>query len=279
MPSPPRDRLDRTVSSTTSLAVIGPGRVGWAMFDAVSTLAGWTVSEPLGRHSDRAPLAAVDLVLLTVPDRFLPAVAATVPLGPVVAHVSGASGLEVLDPHRRRGSAHPLMTLPDRRIGARRLLDRCPFAVSGDPLVGRLVDDLGGEKFAIAEADRALYHATAVVCSNHVVTLLAQAERLANRLGVDPGLFHPLTRAAIADVERIGARAALTGPAVRGDWTTITRHLEELPDSERPLYVALAQAAAELGDQHFPLGPVAPVDRRRSTVGDDADGAGPTPLR
>lgn len=235
-----------------SLALIGPGRVGWAMFDAVSTLNGWTVAEPLGRERDSSPLATVDLVLLTVPDRHLAAVATTVPLGPVVAHASGASGLEVLDPHPRRGSAHPLMTLPDRRVGGQRLVDRCPFAVAGDPLVHQLVHDLGGEGFTIAERDRVLYHATAVVCSNHVVALLAQGERLAARLGVDPELFHRLTAAALADVDRLGSRAALTGPAVRGDWTTIAHHLDVLPDAERALYLALARAAAALGDQEFP---------------------------
>lgn len=235
-----------------ALAIVGPGRVGWALHDAVSTLDDWSVEEPLGRGDDRGPLARADLVMLAVPDRLIAAVARGVPVGPVVAHLSGATGFAELEPHEHRGSAHPLMTVPDRRTGAERLLDRCPFAVAGHPLVGRLVVDLGGQPFSVAESDRPLYHATAVIAANHVVAILAQAERIAGLLGLDPRLFNRLTTAAVADADRLGARAALTGPAVRGDWPTIEGHLTALPPDEHDLYLAVARAAADLGDHPLP---------------------------
>ena len=47
------------------------------------------------------------LVVLCVPDRSIPEVAATVEPGPWVAHVSGGTPLTALDPHRRRFSVHP----------------------------------------------------------------------------------------------------------------------------------------------------------------------------
>lgn len=235
-----------------ALAIVGPGRVGWALHDAVSTLEDWSVEEPLSRRDDRGPLTRADLVMLAVPDRLIADVARSVPVGPVVAHLSGATGLAELEPHRHRGSAHPLMTVPDRRIGAERLLDRCPFAVAGHSLVRRLVADLGGEPFSVADSNRSLYHATAVIAANHVVTLLAQAERLAGLLGLGPRVFNRLAAAAIADSERVGARAALTGPAVRGDWPTIEGHLTALPPVEHELYLAVSRAAAELGDRPFP---------------------------
>ena len=48
----------------------------------------------------------------------------------------------------------------------------------------------------------------------------------------------PLTRAAVDDVAALGAGAALTGPARRGDWATLSRHLDALPESERAGYQA-----------------------------------------
>src|SRR6185503_7438157 len=55
------------------------------------------------------------LVLLCVPDRAIPEVAATVEPGPWVAHVSGGTPLAALAPHRRRFSVHPLQTFTHER--------------------------------------------------------------------------------------------------------------------------------------------------------------------
>jgi predicted short-subunit dehydrogenase-like oxidoreductase (DUF2520 family) len=44
----------------------------------------------------------------------------------------------------------------------------------------------------------------------------------------------------------VGSRAALTGPAARGDAATLRAHVRALPADERPLYLALAGAAARL---------------------------------
>lgn len=238
-----------------SLAIIGPGRIGLSFFDAVEGVNGWSVTSPLGRSDDPArdsKITVADLVLVAVPDRAITDVVQSVPVGPVIAHASGALGLDVLDPHEHRASLHPLMTIPNRRIGSHRLLNQCPFAVEGHGLVEELARALGGRVFRIDPHHRPLYHAAAVVASNHIVTLLAQCERLCELMGLDPELFAPLTAAAIEDVNEIGPRLGLTGPAVRADWSTIAGHLAALPPEERDLYTALAVAAARLGGHEPP---------------------------
>ena len=55
-----------------------------------------------------------------------------------------------------------------------------------------------------------------------------------------------LTRAALDDVATLGPRSALTGPAARGDWATIERHLAALPEAERAAYQAGVSQALEL---------------------------------
>ena len=44
----------------------------------------------------------------------------------------------------------------------------------------------------------------------------------------------------------LGTHAALTGPARRGDWATLSRHLDALPEEERPGYQAGAALATRL---------------------------------
>jgi len=47
-------------------------------------------------------------------------------------------------------------------------------------------------------------------------------------------------------VEALGPRRALTGPAMRGDWDTLSRHLDALPARERAGYQAGAALATQL---------------------------------
>ncbi len=230
------------------LRVIGPGRAGRSLALALGRV-GWEVAEPLGRRDDPAPAGRdVDLVVVATPDAAIAEVAAAVEprAGVVVAHLAGSLGLDVLGPHARVAAVHPLAALPDPEVGAARLAAGAWFAVAGDPLGQRLVDDLGGRWFTVADADRAAYHAAAVVASNHLVALFGQVERIADGIGVPPEAYLDLARATLENIADLGAAAALTGPVARGDWATVDRHLAALDPEERPAYEALAAAAARL---------------------------------
>jgi predicted short-subunit dehydrogenase-like oxidoreductase (DUF2520 family) len=69
---------------------------------------------------------------------------------------------------------------------------------------------------------------------------------VAAAVGLDLESFLPLARAAVDDVAALGASAALTGPARRGDWATLSRHLDALPERERAGYQAGAALATRL---------------------------------
>jgi predicted short-subunit dehydrogenase-like oxidoreductase (DUF2520 family) len=84
------------------------------------------------------------------------------------------------------------------------------------------------------------------MAANHVVALLGQVERVAASVGLELDAFLALTRAAVDDVAELGPRDALTGPARRGDWATLSRHLDALPAEERPGYQAGAALATQL---------------------------------
>lgn len=265
-----------TWSGPRSCAVVGDGRAGRS-FSAALREVGWSVDVVRARslvgsatagsdsvapthHVERATVpdsvARAALVLLTVPDGALGAVARAIgSVDGVVAHVSGASGLDVLAPHARVGSLHPLMSLPDETVGARRLLDGCTFAIDGDALMQRLVDDLGGRAVSVPDGRRALYHATATVAANHLTALCAQVERLAERVGIPIDAYRTLMSTTLQNVADVGAADALTGPAARGDWSTVRAHLDAVGDDERDLYLALALAAARLaGHDEPPIG-------------------------
>jgi predicted short-subunit dehydrogenase-like oxidoreductase (DUF2520 family) len=219
----------------SSVRVVGTGRAGGAI---AARLAERGLSVVAGREA----LADADLVVLAVPDAAIPEVAQRVPIGPWVAHISGATSLIALAPHERRFSLHPLQTL-SRERGPEQL-DGAWAAVTAETdeasSAGHwLAETLGLRAFPLADADKPLYHAGAAMASNFLVTLYRAAARLLEETDAPPEALVPLM------IRTIENGFALTGPIARGDWTTIEAHLQALearaPDLV-PLYRALADA-------------------------------------
>ncbi len=235
-----------TTRTPTRIRIVGPGRAGRSFAAALSG-----VGVEVDLLARDAPVAAaahdVDAVLIATPDRAIGDVAAAIDGGEAaVLHCSGATGLAPVAHHVRHGSIHPLMALPSVEIGAERLVDHGWFAVAGDAITATLVEALGGRSFTVADEQRSLYHAVAAISANHLVALLGQVERLADQVGVPRQAFFDLAKGSFDDVVLRGAAAALTGPAARGDQSTLDSHREALPADERSLYDALALAAEQL---------------------------------
>lgn len=233
-------------------------------FEVALSQVGWSVELVSSRSMsdiDRGPLERAELILLTVADDAIATVsdslaehasALGINVDAVVAHVSGARGLDALARHRRVGSLHPLMSLPAADIGGRRLLDHCTFAIDGDALLADVVDSLEGRAVHVPADSRALYHATASIAANHLTALCGQVERLAARVGVPVDAYWTLMSTTLANVADRGPSAALTGPAARADWDCVRDHLVALPENERDLYLALCERAAAMAGQTVP---------------------------
>ncbi len=200
---------------------------------ALDTVGGFECRGALGRRDALAHAAGdVDLLVIATPDDQVARVASqVVPVpGTAVIHLSGSLGLDVLAPHGRRGSLHPLVPLPNPIVGAERLQSGITFAVAGDPVTGHLAAALGGRAFTVDDDRRASYHAAASVAANHLVALMGQVERIAAVAGLPLDAFSGLMRAATDDALALGPRSALTGPAARGDWETVERHRQALSE-------------------------------------------------
>jgi predicted short-subunit dehydrogenase-like oxidoreductase (DUF2520 family) len=243
----------------TTVRIIGPGRAGTSLALAL-TNAGCDVAPMLGRDDPVGDAAhGVDLLVIATPDAAIAEVAQQVEPDPatVVVHLAGSLGLDVLDPHPRKASLHPLVALPTPDVGARRLVGAW-FAVTGDPAVRRLVDAMFGRAIRVADEQRAAYHAAASIAANHLVALMGQVQRIGAEAGVPFEAYLDLARAALDNVADLGPAAALTGPVARGDDVTVQRHLAALPDDEVPAYEAMADAARRLARERPAPPPAAP---------------------
>jgi predicted short-subunit dehydrogenase-like oxidoreductase (DUF2520 family) len=95
-----------------------------------------------------------------------------------------------------------------------------------------IIEALGGAKVMVKDEDKAVYHAAACVVSNYLVSLVHLGEGLYGEIGIEAAMarqaFAPLIEGTVANIERLGPAAALTGPIARGDVGTVARHLEAL---------------------------------------------------
>ena len=280
-------------SARMNVGVIGPGRAGSALAAALAraghhVVAAYAVSdESKSRVEELFPQAVLldieqvfdrsDLILLTVPDDALPALAAAVAdngwcrAGQFVAHSSGRYGIGVLDPLTQAGALpmalHPAMTFNGSSMDIDRLTG-CPFGVTAPddlvPVATALVVEMGGEPMLVSEDKRSEYHAALAHGSNHLVTLITDAMELLSRSGVEhPDKFlAPLVGAALDNSLRYGDQA-LTGPVSRGDAQTVATHLEVLDEQSPRLaaaYRAMALRTAERAIAAQILNPVAAAE-------------------
>jgi predicted short-subunit dehydrogenase-like oxidoreductase (DUF2520 family) len=217
----------------TRIEVIGRGRVGAAIAARLRERGLLSADEP-------------ELVVLCVPDGSIADVAAALPEGPWVAHVSGATALSALGPHARRFGVHPLQTFTPARGPEQ--LDGAWAAVTAESDEARTVgswvaETLGLRPFPLDDSARTLYHAGAVFVSNYVVTLHRAASLLFDSAGAPPDALVPLMHRTIEN------HFELTGPISRGDWATVEAHRQAIRDARpelEPLYEMLADATLEL---------------------------------
>ena len=263
-----------------SLAIIGGGRVGRALGRRLRE-GGWKIGTVVTRHEASARKAvrsigggqacagmsrqvlASQIILIATPDRTIPSIAEELArIGAeelqdkTVLHTSGALDASVLDPVRKCGafvgSMHPLQTFSGVGVPP---LEGKVFAIEGDAPAVRaarqIARTLGGTPVHIEGSKKRLYHGAGALAAGSVLALIEAATLLMTATGMNRRealrALLPLTRQVLDNFERLGPRAAWTGPLSRGDFEVVARHLEamkELPPEFAEAYEAINRLAA-----------------------------------
>jgi predicted short-subunit dehydrogenase-like oxidoreductase (DUF2520 family) len=255
------------------LAVIGAGRVGSAMaflahekdyritgltcqcLEEAKIAAAFLNQSTVAKKAPGFWLKGADLILITTPDDIIGQVctqianAEYIKPGSIVAHCSGVLPSSILrsaaDIGCHIGSVHPLQSCASKEL-AIKVLPGSYFCIEGSEKAKVVLKDLvlaiGGKILEIATDDKPLYHASAAVASNFLVSLINFALSLFEGIGIDreKGLLAltPLFEGTIKNIKAVGIPEALTGPIMRGDLGTVKTHLEAIKN-RMPYYLLM----------------------------------------
>ncbi|SHF42732.1 Predicted oxidoreductase, contains short-chain dehydrogenase (SDR) and DUF2520 domains [Fodinibius roseus] len=270
--------------SDIEITVIGLGALGTALTEAFASH-NIKIKSVFNRNEQRAGTVAVtqkvatassfpseldqlgEVVFLTVTDAAIAGVAARLSAlggdlsGKTFVHCSGNESAALLDPLKEKGarttSMHPLQTF-NARSGASDFKD-IYFSLQGDaavfPLLERMAHLLGAETLSVTEEQKSHLHVAAVLASNYLITLLDAATDTGGLSGLDKKqvreALYPLIGTTLKNVQSTSFKEAISGPIVRGDVETVTRHLQLLRNQQGllGLYTVLGQQTADRAEE------------------------------
>lgn len=265
-----------------TLAIVGAGRVGRTLGHKLREL-GWSIGPVVTRSAATARAAvrtigagvpqggltrqvlAADIVVVATPDHAVADIATRLArqgaeewCGKVVLHTSGSLSRDALKPLARcgasTGSMHPMQTFSGR---GRTDLEGVIFGIDGDTRALRAARQiarvLGGVPVVVNGTNRVAYHAAGGFAAQHVLSVMEAGTRILMSVGfarrqASRALMN-LARQTLDNFERLGPRAAWTGPLARGDFGTVEKHMAALrrfPREYRAVYAALTRLAVQM---------------------------------
>jgi predicted short-subunit dehydrogenase-like oxidoreductase (DUF2520 family) len=264
-----------------TLSIVGAGRVGRALGKRMREL-GWKIGAVVTRNESSARRAvrfigagtacvgmsrrilASTCILIATPDGAIEEVAKELVRiggeelqGQVVLHTSGAMDSSVLTAVRACGAAagsmHPLQTFNGVTVPP---LEGKVFAIEGDAMAVRtarkIARALGAAPSQIEPQKKPLYHAAGALAAGHTLVVVEAAVQLLMSLGTKRSeairALLPMTRQVLQNYERLGPRAAWTGPLARGDYEVVAKHLNVL-QGYSPEYGNAYEALNHLAEQ------------------------------
>lgn len=231
------------------IAIIGSGRLAAFLGESLQS-AGVPVSTIISRNAftgkvladvlgadfseDVTAACKADLIFLAVHDDSVARVSQSLPPGPyTICHSAGALALDVLAGHDKRAVLWPLQSIGGKLDPLQvPMLLECSDAGS-ENTIKSLFEQAGFQVHPANTALRMRYHLAAVFANNFSNAMLAASELVSESEKLNPELLKPLIERTFENAGTRGALKSQTGPAARGDFRTMDRHLEQLAYSPK----------------------------------------------
>lgn len=245
---------------------IGSGNVAWHLAPALDN-AGYPVREVYSQNPKHAAAligrlyeahvnisldfsaSASKIFIIAVSDDALQDVAQKLilPDDAIVVHTSGSQPLSILDDagSQNMGVFYPLQTFTKtKKIDFKSV----PIFVESETshvekALMKMAKAISGKVKRINSEERKALHVAAVFASNFTNHMLTIAREITRQNDLDFEWLKPLIAETLNKSLEIGPQKAQTGPAVRGDFAVLERHMEFLRENPQwaEIYRVLSQ--------------------------------------
>lgn len=246
------------MEAIVSVAIIGTGNVATHLGTALKDC-GIRITGVFGRNTLEAEALAknwdcdvlpdlteleTDLVLICVSDDAVGEIAQRLPSGMKAAYTSGSVQLDIFPESRVIGVFYPLQTFTK---GKSVDIFQVPFLIEAkSDIFGQQLFELAwkiSRNVVFANSDiRKIYHLAAVWVNNFTNHMSYQAKALLDDHQLNFDLLLPLLKETIDKLLHIQPYDAQTGPARRGDLTTIRKHEELQYGLQKELYSLITKS-------------------------------------
>lgn len=189
-------------------------------------------------------LLPADLYLVSVSDNVVPQLIGELQLkNALVAHTAGS--VPLLKKADRNGVFYPLQTFTKARKLDFKKIPLCLEADSSDDftLLREIARSITPKVYPINSDQRKTLHLAAAFASNFTNHLYRIAEKICHQNSVPFEIMYPLIEETALKIQQINPLEGQTGPAVRGDSQTISKHLNELDSPElKEIYTLLTKS-------------------------------------
>lgn len=193
-----------------------------------------------------------DLYIISIKDEGIADLASALKLkDKLVVHTSGTTGISVLEGASSKfGVFYPLQTFSKVKSVEFR---QVPIAIEGNSpevsaLIRSIADRLSENVVELDSQQRRALHISAVFACNFTNHLFALAKELLDQQNLDFDLLRPLIAETVEKIQMNDPASVQTGPAIRGDVSTMNAHIDLLQDKPdlRLIYEKLSQSIVNL---------------------------------
>ena len=197
-----------------------------------------------------------DTIFITTPDNQIADVWNEIKMLPIkeklICHCSGSISSEVFSNINNHGaygySIHPMFAISDK-YNSYKNLSQAFITIEGHEkhieYLKSLFLYLGNDVAIINKENKVLYHAASVTVSNLVLGLINNGVKYLEVCGFTKEVaikaLYPLSEYNLINIKEKGVVNSLTGPIERGDLSTVTNHLNVIPEEDKELYRLLSK--------------------------------------
>ncbi len=254
------------IQGSPKIVLVGTGRIAWSLGKRLKSK-GLPIAQVFGRNSEQAaalgqalncewctdPAALLEearWLIMAVSDDAIGVVADQlsdyVSENTLVTHTSGATPGDILSQYfQRYGVFYPLQSFTKER---QPVWSKIPFCVDACVpeevlFLRKMAKIIGNLVYQVNDAQRAVLHVAAVFANNFANHCFTIAEKILDEADLPFELLHPLMEETIAKAVADSPSKMQTGPAVRGDFETLQRHIRLLEGNEawQGIYKAMSE--------------------------------------